>query len=791
MAIPEPLELGHNSVAIAIDKGKNSQSAVQWTVDQFLKGSKDFTVVLVHVKTHNYHSQTNYGPTGSTPSDSEVKQLFLPYRGYCGRKGISAYEVVLHDIDVASALISYIAEHSIGNIVVGASNLNAFTRRFRPQDVPTSLEKSAPDFCTVYVIYKGKIHSMRASNICQVPSSNLNAKTTRSNKSGSSKSSYSNGTDNQSNTSGHSSSRSQGSSRSKGMGQSNSPYRSTRNDNNATRAQGTGRPTSPYNNPASPYNNPASPYNNRIGSPYNNPIGTPYNNPIGSPYNNTKEDNSYRFQGMEQPTTRAHNANNFDNPSRSPDKGQTSKHRHSSSFENSLRLQNMGQPPTHPHNNNSFDNTPRNHNRQGSGGKPSENNEPRSRTLSRSQSFASDELDDEMRQLKLEVKQTMELYHTICKQSATAKQHDELLQSIGNEDSIENIKLAREGAMIVAELERQKCQAALNAAQMTERLIEMETRKRKIVEERAAKQEENGQRTRSSSQVSHREYTFKEIEVATNNFSDTLKIGEGGYGPVYRAVLQHTPVAIKVLRPDASQGLKQFQQEIEVLGRIRHPNMVLLLGACTEYGCLVYEYMENGSLEDRLFCRNNTPPIPWKTRFKIAAEIGSALLFLHEAKPEPMVHRDLKPANILLDGNYTSKIADVGLARLVPPAVANQITQYHMTAAAGTFCYIDPEYQQTGKLGTKSDVYSLGIMLLQLITARPPMALSYHVEEAIDEGTFREMLDPLIPDWPVEEALSLAKLALKCSQIRKKDRPHLDSVVLPDLIRLRDFAFKS
>ncbi|XP_021721022.1 U-box domain-containing protein 51-like [Chenopodium quinoa] len=294
MAIPEPLELGHNSVAIAIDKGKNSQSAVQWTVDQFLKGSKDFTVVLVHVKTHNYHSQTNYGPTGSTPSDSEVKQLFLPYRGYCGRKGISAYEVVLHDIDVASALISYIAEHSIGNIVVGASNLNAFTRRFRPQDVPTSLEKSAPDFCTVYVIYKGKIHSMRASNICQVPSSNLNAKTTRSNKSGSSKSSYSNGTDNQSNTSGHSSSRSQGSSRSKGMGQSNSPYRSTRNDNNATRAQGTGRPTSPYNNPASPYNNPASPYNNRIGSPYNNPIGTPYNNPIGSPYNNTKEDNSYR-----------------------------------------------------------------------------------------------------------------------------------------------------------------------------------------------------------------------------------------------------------------------------------------------------------------------------------------------------------------------------------------------------------------------------------------------------------------------------------------------------------------
>lgn len=163
--------------------------------------------------------------------------------------------------------------------------------------------------------------------------------------------------------------------------------------------------------------------------------------------------------------------------------------------------------------------------------------------------------------------------------------------------------------------------------------------------------------------------------------------------------------------------------------------MVLLLGACPQYGCLVYEYMENGSLEDRLFRKNNTPPIPWRTRFKIAAEMASALLFLHEAKPEPLVHRDLKPANILLDTNYTSKIADVGLARLVPPAVANQVTQYHMTAAAGTFCYIDPEYQQTGKLGTKSDVYSLGIILLQLLTAKSPMALAYHVEEAIDEGT--------------------------------------------------------
>lgn len=216
--------------------------------------------------------------------------------------------------------------------------------------------------------------------------------------------------------------------------------------------------------------------------------------------------------------------------------------------------------------------------------------------------------------------------------------------------------------------------------------------------------------------------------------------------------------------------------------------MVLLLGACPEYGCLVYEYMANGSLEDRLFRRGNTPPIPWQDRFRIACEIGAALLFLHQTKPEPLVHRDLKPANILLDRNYVSKISDVGLARLVPPSVANNVTQYLMTSAAGTFCYIDPEYQQTGMLGVKSDIYSLGIILLQLLTARPPMGLTHHVERAIEKGTFEEMLDQVVPDWPVEEAKTLANIAIKCAELRRKDRPDLSTVVLPELERLRDFA---
>ena len=219
--------------------------------------------------------------------------------------------------------------------------------------------------------------------------------------------------------------------------------------------------------------------------------------------------------------------------------------------------------------------------------------------------------------------------------------------------------------------------------------------------------------------------------------------------------------------------------------------MVLLLGACPEYGCLVYEYMANGSLDDRLFRRGNTPVLPWQLRFRIAAEIATGLLFLHQAKPEPLVHRDLKPGNILLDRNFVSKISDVGLARLVPPSVADSVTQYRMTSAAGTFCYIDPEYQQTGMLGLKSDVYSLGVMLLQIVTARSPMGLTHHVEKSIEKGTFAQMLDPEVHDWPVEEAITFAKLALKCTELRRKDRPDLGTVVLPELNRLRMLAEES
>ncbi|CAI0409991.1 unnamed protein product [Linum tenue] len=359
------------------------------------------------------------------------------------------------------------------------------------------------------------------------------------------------------------------------------------------------------------------------------------------------------------------------------------------------------------------------------------------------------------------------------------------------EQKLEEAKTSEEAALTTVEQERARCKAAMESAEAAQKVAEMEAHKRMSVELRTLQEADELKKAMTSlakSDIRYRRYSIEDIERATDNFHESKKIGEGGYGPVFKCYLDHTPVAVKVLRPDAVQGRSQFQREVEVLSMIRHPNMVLLLGACPEYGILVYEHMARGSLDDCLFRkRNNTPPLSWQLRFKIAAEIATGLLFLHQTKPEPLVHRDLKPDNILLDINYVSKISDVGLARLVPAMVEN-VTQYHMTSAAGTFCYIDPEYQQTGMLGVKSDVYSLGIILLQLITARPPMGLSHQVETALENDALGSVLDKEVKDWPMEETLMFAKYALQCAELRRKDRPDLGKVVLPVLNELREFA---
>ncbi|MCO5549314.1 hypothetical protein L7F22_002782 [Adiantum nelumboides] len=341
-----------------------------------------------------------------------------------------------------------------------------------------------------------------------------------------------------------------------------------------------------------------------------------------------------------------------------------------------------------------------------------------------------------------------------------------------------------------AKAERRKCEEAFVKLAEVARKLEAECELRKAAE--AIASEESVAKLKAiaalqKEQQKYTEYTFQELQAGTNNFHEENKLGEGGYGPVYRGKLHHTTVAIKVLAHDGSHGRGEFQSEVELLSQIRHPHMVMLLGACSEKGCIVYEYMANGSLEDRLSCKNGTPPLPWYVRFRICLEVAIALLFLH-SRPQPIVHRDLKPGNILLDHHFVSKIGDVGLAKLVPNNLTFSVTMYKESVLAGTFAYIDPDYQRTGVVSCESDVYALGIVMLQLLTGQPAVGVINLVEEAVDRGQFEGVLDKSAGEWPVAEAMALACLSLQCAEPKRKHRPNLEKQILPQLERFQSVA---
>ncbi|KAM1200636.1 hypothetical protein ACFX2I_016892 [Malus domestica] len=729
-------EVGNGIVAVAIDKDKNSQCALKWAIDNLIKPGQ--SVLLIHVKIKPPLFSQSPSLSNSTPRsnpnwdqqfvckepDSQTRELIRPFRVFCARKNIQCRDIVLEDSDVTKALVEYITQSSIEHLVVGASAKTGFLR-FKASDIPGSISKAAPDFCNVYVVAKQKLQSRRAASRPAPATSPL--RNPAFNHTPSAKP---------------------------------EPYVFPPSGN-----KGNEKPPEPQRKSHDEMDNFRSPFTRK--------------GPNGKSYADLPmPDTDISFVSSGRPSIdRIFPAFYNENL----DSGRVTPPRMSNSTEIDLNhsfesMQYFGRrsvdinssPPT-------FSSVSQDSDRLSSASQPME------------------EVEAEMRRLKLELKQTMEMYSTACKEALSAKQKAVELQrwKLEEERRLEEARLAEEAAMAIVEKERAKSRAAIEAAEAAKRIAELEAQKRINAEMKALKEQEEKKKALDAlqhSDVRYRRYSIEEIEAATEFFTESRKIGEGGYGPVYRCYLDHTPVAVKVLRPDAAQGRSQFNQEVEVLSCIRHPNMVLLLGACPEYGCLVYEYMANGSLEDRLLRRGNSPPLSWQLRFKIAAEIGTGLLFLHQAKPEPLVHRDLKPANILLDRNYVSKISDVGLARLVPPSVADTVTQYRMTSTAGTFCYIDPEYQQTGMLGVKSDVYSLGIMFLQMITAKPAMGLTHHVERAIEKGTFADMLDPSVPDWPVEDTLKFAKLALQCAELRRKDRPDLGKVIQPELNRLRGIA---
>ncbi|XP_030474345.1 U-box domain-containing protein 33-like [Syzygium oleosum] len=276
------------------------------------------------------------------------------------------------------------------------------------------------------------------------------------------------------------------------------------------------------------------------------------------------------------------------------------------------------------------------------------------------------------------------------------------------------------------------------------------------------------------------EFSMTEIKEATRNFDPSMKIGEGGCGSVYRGFLRHTWVAIKIIKFHSMHSSQEFQQEVDVLSKVRHPNLITLMGACPEPYTLVYEYIPNGSLEDWLRSSNRAKQLPWQARIHIATELCSVLAFLHSCKPHSIVHGDVKPGNILLDAHLGSKLSDFGICRLLSRGErsSNNTTVLYTADLKGTLGYMDPEILVTRELTTKFDVYSFGIILLQLLTRRPAFGIAKEVQSAISAGALEAILDPLAGEWPYMLTKELAHLALRCCEMSRRNRPDLRSEVL-------------
>ncbi|KAG7973552.1 hypothetical protein I3843_06G001600 [Carya illinoinensis] len=279
-------------------------------------------------------------------------------------------------------------------------------------------------------------------------------------------------------------------------------------------------------------------------------------------------------------------------------------------------------------------------------------------------------------------------------------------------------------------------------------------------------------------------FSFMEINEATHNFDPTWKIAEGRYGSVYKGILRHIHVAIKMLPSYGCQSQLDFQNEVELLSRVRHPNLLTLIGTCPESRSLVYEHVENGSLEDRLACKGNTCPLPWQIRTKIAADICSTLIFLHSNKPH-IVHGNLKPSKVLLDANFVCKLGDVGILCMVPQNGHPSHTTQLCNNSEETSLYMDPDYLETGKLTPVSDVYSFGLILLRLLTGRPILRIMKDVECALENENLEAVLDISAGDWPLKQAKQLAQLGLRCCEKNQLNRPDLVSEIWSLLEQMR------
>ncbi|XP_015165127.1 putative proline-rich receptor-like protein kinase PERK6 [Solanum tuberosum] len=290
----------------------------------------------------------------------------------------------------------------------------------------------------------------------------------------------------------------------------------------------------------------------------------------------------------------------------------------------------------------------------------------------------------------------------------------------------------------------------------------------------------------SSGFINQRNYTYDDLANATGGFSKTNLLGQGGFGYVHKGILPNgKEIAVKSLKSNSGQGEREFQTEVETISRVNHRHLVSLVGYCIagSQRMLVYEFIPNDTLEYHLHGSGN-PVMNFPTRLKIATGTAKGFAYIHEDCHPRIIHRDIKGANILLDNNFEAKVADFGLAKLA----ADNFTHVS-TRIMGTFGYLAPEYASTGKLTEKSDVYSYGVMLLELITGHRPTDVNSDgdnlvdwarpiLNRAIEGGNYDELIDPRLEGkFDRQQMLCMVICAAASIRHSSKRRPKMSQIV--------------
>ncbi|CAO2838760.1 unnamed protein product [Amaranthus hypochondriacus] len=822
---------GQLLVGVAISGSRKSKYILKWALDKFLpEGNVTFKLLYVYPKitvvptpmgTWLPVAQVREDVVAGYRNETEWKKQkkLLPYQKNLKAQKIKADIVLLESDDVAMALSLETAKQAIRHLVIGVSNTGIFsmknlTQLVRGEDLSQVISENAPSFCSVYVVADGKLQQVRPADseqnvIAMDESSNLSSTSTDSS---SSSSSLTIGRllKNKPSSPRYHGAFADGSNSSNTATQPTQPKPNQKpgngakvlaretielkhyafKDKNFNFGNASARSHSSSSDSGSWVSDRTTPEGSFAGNQSDapSPIGTPPSrfylstqtptggiNLVGTPPTSSYMATPPALSPIGTPPTSLYKAT----PTGSP----------------------IGTPPT-----GSFIGTPPAFSGAGTPSGGSYVGIPPSfpKTASPSVSFlgvpsgsetgVSTGQISELEKLRMELKHIEKMYELT--QNAAIDERFlfplDQLNEISKERLEEALKIKEGRGKEIEFGERIKPETQSEAKHSWEK-PERNNHNDKADIKAAQEAEDNRKKLKelfASPAVQYQKFTWEEIVEATSSLSEEFKIGVGAFGTVYKCKLHHTTVAVKVLHSKDSVTNKQFVQELEILSTIRHPHLLLLLGAVPEESCLVYEYMDHGSLDDRLFRKNGKPPLPWYDRFRICCEVAGALAFLHSTKPRPIIHRDLKPANILLDHNLVSKIGDAGLGTMinVEPTNLSLKTIYKETSPVGTLCYIDPEYQRTGRVSTKSDIYALGVVILQILTAKPAVGIAYLIEDAIDEGTLSEVLDSEAGEWPEKETLELAMLGLQCAELRGRDRPDLREKVLPFLERLKEVA---